>query len=48
MGLRSYVHLHLHNLFEKSYENIQQIPVQSTKIKMTEYVCAAKVINDMI
>ena len=28
------------------YEDIQQIPVQGAKIKMSEYVCAAKVINN--
>ena len=39
-------HLHLHILFAKSYEDIQQIPVQGAKIKMSEYVCAAKVINN--
>ena len=38
--------LHLHNLFAKSYEDIQQIPVQGAKMKMSEYVCAAKVINN--
>ena len=34
----------LHNLFAKSYKDIQQIPVQGAKIKMSEYVCVAKVI----
>ena len=38
--------LHLHNLLAKSYEDIQQIPVQGAKMKMSEYVCAAKVINN--
>ena len=36
--------LHLHNLFAKSYKDIQQSPVQGAKIKMSEYVCVAKVI----
>ena len=40
------LHLHLHNLFAKSYEHIQQIPVQGAKKKMSEYVCVAKVINN--
>ena len=34
-----HLHLHLHILFAK-----QQILVQGAKIKMSEYVCAAKVI----
>ena len=41
------MHLHLHSLFAKSYEDIQQIPVQGAKIKMSEYVCTAKVINNI-
>ena len=40
------LHLHLNNLFAKSYKDIQQIPVQGAKIKMSEYVCVAKVINN--
>ena len=33
-------------LFAKSYEDIQQIPVQGAMIKMSKYVCAADVINN--
>ena len=38
--------LHLHNLFTEFYEDIQQIPVQGAKIKMSKCVCAAKVIDN--
>ena len=40
--------LHLHNLFAKSHGDIQQIPVESAKIKMNENVCAAKVIKNLV
>ena len=39
-------HLHLQILFAKSYEDIQQIQVQGEETKVSEYVCAAQVINN--
>ena len=40
------LHIHLHNLFAKPCEHIQQIPVQGAKKEMSEYICVAKVINN--
>ena len=40
------VHLHLHNLFAKSYNDFKQIPVESAGIEMNKHMWESKVINN--